>query len=176
MGMQYVGEIRVFPFGFAPREWEPCNGQLLPISQFNALYAVIGTRFGGDGKTSFALPDLRGRVPVCFGQAPGGARYEIGEQGGEQAVVLTEQTVPPHRHTMLAYEGRGQNENTPAHGVSIADSQGQFAYSPDSTGLKAFDQRALLPAASPDTAHGNIMPTLVMELCIAWSGLYPNRE
>jgi len=176
MGMQYIGEIRVFPFGFAPTEWEPCNGQLLPIAQHTSLYAVIGTRYGGDGRTTFALPDLRGRVPVSFGQAPGGEPYAIGEQGGEQAVVLTERTVPPHRHTALAFDGRGQNEKTPAAGVSIADSQGQFAYSPNSTGLKAFDQRALLPAASPDNAHGNIMPTLVMELCIAMTGLFPNRE
>lgn len=176
MGMQYIGEIRLFPFGFAPREWATCDGQLLPIQPNTALFSVIGTNYGGDGRTSFALPDLRGRVPLSFGQAPGLGLYDLGDQGGQEAVTLTSETVPPHQHAMLAVDARARNEKAPVNGSSIADSQGGPLYSSTTSSPTTMDPRAILPVGSADAPHGNMMPTLALEFCIALSGVFPSRE
>lgn len=175
MGMQYIGEIRLFPMGFAPREWEPCDGQLLPIQSNTALFSIIGVTYGGDGRSTFALPDLRGRVPLSFGQGLGLPSYDLGEEGGVDAVTLAPANVPPHSHAMLAFDGRSLNEHGPSPGVSIADSQGGPAYDQSTSSLTRMDPRAILPAGSGGS-HGNMMPTLALEFCIATSGVFPNRE
>src|ERR1700735_274106 len=98
MANPFVGEIRIFPFNFAPVGWALCQGQLLSISQNTALFSLLGTFYGGDGRTSFALPDLRGRVPVGQGQGPGLSSYDIGEMAGGEAVTLLATQIPPHSH------------------------------------------------------------------------------
>src|ERR671926_36943 len=100
MADPFVAEIRIFPFNFAPKGWAWCNGQLLPISQNTALFSVLGTTFGGDGKSTFALPDLRGRVPISSGQGPGLEAYSLGQKGGTERVTLTSAQMPAHSHAM----------------------------------------------------------------------------
>ena len=108
----FVAEIRIFPFNFAPKGWAFCNGQLLPISQNTALFSLLGTTYGGDGKSNFALPDMQGNTPMQEGQGPGlSSRFE-GEQGGEQNVTLLQTEMPAHSHTAIAATGGGQG--TPA--------------------------------------------------------------
>lgn len=98
----FIGEIRCFSFGWAPTGWMLCNGQLLPISQYTALFSLVGTTYGGDGRQTFALPDLRGRVPLTFGQGPGPSPYELGQAGGAEQVTLTPDQLPAHNHTVAA--------------------------------------------------------------------------
>src|SRR3984885_13554508 len=99
MSSPYVAEIRMYAGNFAPKGWAMCNGQLLPISQNTALFSLLGTQFGGNGQTTFALPDLQGRVPINFGQGPGLTPYQVGESGGELAHTLTTAEIPAHTHT-----------------------------------------------------------------------------
>src|SRR2546430_15039752 len=103
MADPFVAEIRIFPFNFAPKGWAWCNGQVLPISQNTALFPLLGTTYGGDGKSTFALPDLQGSAPMQAGQAPGSTTdHSLGEAGGEETVTLTESEVPPHQHSLMA--------------------------------------------------------------------------
>src|SRR5262245_18325920 len=102
MSLPFIGEIRIIPYNFAPLGWALCNGQRLPIAQYDALWSIIGTTYGGDGQVTFALPNLQGRTPAGFGQGPGLSNYAIGEQGGVESVTLTAANLPPHTHTLRA--------------------------------------------------------------------------
>src|SRR5512146_2203928 len=107
MSNPFVAEIRIFPFNFAPTGWAMCNGQLLPISQNTALFSLLGTTYGGDGKSTFGLPNLQGSAPLQPGQGPGLSLYDLGEVGGEQTVTLLDSEMPAHTHTAQAYVGAG---------------------------------------------------------------------
>lgn len=154
MSEPFVGEIRVFPFNFAPRGWALCNGQLLPISQNTALFSLLGTFYGGDGRTTFALPNLQGTTAIGTGQGPGLSPVVIGESGGASTVTLLESQLPAHRHT---HSGAGTT-NRPAPGLLPADGS------------------ALTPAAFSPQPHENMPPYLVANYCIALQGIYPPRS
>src|SRR5436305_2548610 len=107
MADAYIGEIRMFAGNFAPRGWATCDGQILPIAQNTALFSLLGTQYGGNGQTTFALPDLRGRVPIHYGQGPGLSPYDIGEAAGTETITLTQNEIPAHSHTLNCVNAKG---------------------------------------------------------------------
>lgn len=126
MADPFLAEIRIFPFNFAPRGWAFCNGQLLPISQNTALFSLLGTTYGGDGKSTFALPDLQGSAPMHPGQGPGLSLHDLGEVAGTDTVTLLTPEMPVHSHSLLANAVAGDT-NAPAPGVSLARSHNATA-------------------------------------------------
>src|SRR2546422_5936972 len=118
MSDQFVAEIRIFPFNFPPVGWAFCNGQLLPISQNTALFSLLGTTYGGDGKSTFALPDLEGRAPMHPGQGPGRSLHDLGETGGAETVTLLESEIPAHSHGVLAQNASGNRTNPVGNALS----------------------------------------------------------
>ncbi|GAA4426231.1 phage tail protein [Acidovorax lacteus] len=161
----YLGEIRVFPFQRIPQGWAPCDGRLLPIAQHTALFQLLGTRYGGDGVQRFAIPDLRGRVPVGFGQVMGGMSLKIGTAAGAEAVALTEAQVPSHSHALLG-AGVAAATHVPA-GAAMAQ---------PATPVYGTPQGALMSAGSVEVLgasqpHSNMQPSLVLSWCMALQGL-----
>jgi microcystin-dependent protein len=171
----FVAEIRIFPFNFAPKGWAWCDGQILPLSQNTALFSLLGTTYGGDGKSNFALPDLQGRAPMHPGQGPGLSLHDLGETGGSETVSLLESEIPSHSHQL-----RGDNQDpadTSAPGPSFvyAKSTGGFAYvAPPATPLVNMSDNAIAPAGG-DQPHNNLQPYLTFYFCIALQGVYPPR-
>jgi len=176
----FVGQITLFPYNFAPNGWALCEGQLLPISQNTALFSLLGTQFGGNGQTNFALPDLRGRAPVGQGQGPGLSLYTVGQTQGAEQVTLTTTTVPPHSHAFPAFAAAATtnepNGALPAEGHG--GGRGGFsvnAYAaPGAAASLAPGQVA--PVASGGAAHGNLQPYLTLNWCIALHGIFPARN
>lgn len=176
MSTPFVGEIRMFGFPRVPSGWLPCNGQLLPISQNEVLFSLIGTTYGGDGQTTFAVPDLRGRVPLHAGRGPGLSLRTLGETGGAERVTLTTAQISTHAH--------GFNATTTAASATTPDSSLALgALSDDSlyaTDISDATPIALAPnsisASGGSAPHENLMPTLTVQLCIAAQGLYPSRN
>ncbi|HEV8240825.1 MAG TPA: tail fiber protein [Thermoanaerobaculia bacterium] len=166
----FVAEIRIFPFNFAPKGWAWCDGQLLPLSQNTALFSLLGTTYGGNGKSNFALPDLQGRAPMHPGQGPGLSLHDLGETGGSETVSLLESEIPSHSHTLRAATSLGDNPN-PA-GNSLA--RYVNAYQSTLTGLVSMSDNALPPAGG-DQPHNNLQPYLTFYFCIALQGVYPPR-
>lgn len=170
--MPFIGEIRMFAGNFAPSGWGFCNGVLYPISEYDALFTLIGTTYGGDGQSTFAVPDLRGRVPVHMGQGTGLASYAIGEPGGTETVTLTAQQIPVHSHPFAASTAGGQS----------AAPQGKVLASPPS--VTAFIQdtpSAPLPpttvgAAGGSQPHENLMPYLCINYIISLFGTFPTQN
>jgi microcystin-dependent protein len=169
----FLGQIEYYAFNFAPRGWTFCDGQVLPISQFQALFSLLGTTFGGDGRTTFALPDMRGRIPVHdgFSTGPGLTRRPLGSKGGAETVVLTAAEIPSHSHSLRGTTGVG-NQVLPA-GNAIADDAPDETYrdaAPDA------DMRAGSVAATPSQGHENMPPYLVINCSIALNGIFPSRN
>lgn len=167
----FVAEIRIFPFNFAPRGWAWCDGQLLPLSQNTALFSLLGTTYGGNGKSNFALPDLQGRAPMHPGQGPGLSLHDLGETGGSETVTLLESEIPSHSHAWRASISDGTSQ-TPANemlatGIGI----GQYAAPGAMTMLSP---NALAPAGG-DQPHNNLQPYLTFYFCIALQGVFPPR-
>jgi microcystin-dependent protein len=175
MANPFVAEIRLFPFNFAPRGWAACEGQLLPISQNTALFSLLGTTYGGDGRSNFALPDLRGSAAMHQGQGPGLSFYGLGERGGTGTVTLLATEVPVHTHALQAFAGRGTNVNKPAAGLSLADSQGNFVYDTAVPTTPATMAPQTLAPVGSGQPHNNMMPYLTLNFCIALQGVYPQR-
>jgi microcystin-dependent protein len=173
MADPFVAEIRIFPFNFAPRGWAWCNGQLLPISQNTALFSLLGTTYGGDGKSTFALPDLQGRAPMHPGQGPGLSLHDLGETGGSETVTLLESEIPSHAHT-LRVSTDPANVQAPGSTVVLSRASGGNAYSTTVTGLQAMAGQALAPAGG-DAPHNNLQPYLTFYFCIALQGVFPPR-
>jgi microcystin-dependent protein len=170
----FVAEIRIFPFNFAPKGWAWCDGQLLPLSQNTALFSLLGTTYGGNGKSNFALPDLQGRAPMHPGQGPGLSLHDLGETGGSETVSLLESEIPSHSHTLMAQAGVA-NRTTPV-GNSIARVSGANPYVPGSPTpplVSMSDQS--LPPAGGDQPHNNMQPYLTFYFCIALQGVFPPR-
>jgi microcystin-dependent protein len=176
MSTPFVAEIRIFPLNFAPAGWALCNGQILPLSQNTALFSLLGTTYGGDGKSNFALPNLQGSAPMHPGQGPGlTLLHDLGEAGGSDTVSLLESEMPSHTHTMQAYAGRGTNVKTPTSAVVLAESQGNVVYDASTTPpLTAMSANMLGPAGGGQP-HNNLMPYLTLNFCIALQGVYPAR-
>lgn len=164
MADPFVGEIRLMSFGYPPRDWAQCNGQLLPINQNQALFSLLGTTFGGDGRTTFALPDLRGRVPIHVGSS-----HTLGERGGEQAHTLSIAELPTHAHVAQATTATGDTPLAP--GNLLADSPSQL-YGPVS-GLTALSPTTLTNVGGSQ-AHLNMQPFLTINFCIALIGIFPS--
>jgi microcystin-dependent protein len=172
MADPFVAEIRIFPFNFAPRGWAWCDGQLLPLSQNTALFSLLGTTYGGNGKSNFALPDLQGRAPMHPGQGPGLSLHDLGETGGSETVSLLESEIPAHSHALRASLDDGDLA-IPAPSRTLAKSQQANAYSTTAT-LAAMAGEALAPAGG-DQPHNNLMPFLTFYFCIALQGVFPPR-
>jgi len=172
MADPFVAEIRIFPFNFAPKGWAWCDGQLMPLSQNTALFSLLGTTYGGDGKSNFALPDLQGRAPMHPGQGPGLSLHDLGETGGSETVTLLESEIPSHSHALRASNEQGE-ENDPANAV-LAGSVGNFLYQPAGSPATSFAPEALAPAGG-DAPHNNLMPFLTFYFSIALQGVFPPR-
>jgi microcystin-dependent protein len=168
----FVAEIRMFPFNFAPKGWAFCDGQILPLSQNTALFSLLGTTYGGDGKSNFALPNMQGNVPLHPGQGPGLSLYDLGEQGGSETVTLLESEMPAHAHGLMG-SADPADQLAPAPTRSFAVSQNVQAYTPAANLVNMADQ-ALAPAGG-DQPHNNMMPYLTVSFCIALQGVFPPR-
>jgi microcystin-dependent protein len=172
MADPFVAEIRIFPFNFAPKGWAWCDGQLMPLSQNTALFSLLGTTYGGDGKSNFALPDLQGRAPMHPGQGPGLSLHDLGETGGSETVTLLESEIPAHSHALRASSDPADVQQ-PSPARSLARSAPGFAYvagSPNAT-LAA---EAHAPAGG-DAPHNNLQPYLTFYFAIALQGVFPPR-
>jgi microcystin-dependent protein len=171
----YVAEIRIFPFDFAPVGWAQCNGQLLPISQNAALFSLIGTFYGGNGTTNFALPDLQGRIPIDAGQGTGLSPYPIGDSGGAEQVTLLSSMVPGHTHTLQA-NAREAELNNPGPHNSLARSKPVTIYKTPSSAVQPLASGVLGAAVGGNQPHANVMPYLTLNVCIALQGVFPARS
>jgi microcystin-dependent protein len=175
MADPFVAEIRIFPFNFAPKGWAFCNGQLLPLSQNTALFSLLGTTYGGNGKSNFALPDLQGRAPMHPGQGPGLSLHDLGETGGSDTVTLLESEMPAHAHFLRAHNGDQADTQNPSPNTTFAQSANGFAYqSNTSQSLTNLSQQFLSPAGG-SAPHNNLMPYLTFNFCIALQGVFPPR-
>lgn len=171
MADPFVAEIRIFPFNFAPKGWAWCDGQLMPLSQNTALFSLLGTTYGGDGKSNFALPDMQGNAPMHPGQGPGLSLHDLGETGGSETVTLLESEIPLHSHALTASQGDGL-ERFPsgqrfATGIGISMFQTPGA-------LVQLNPNAVTPAGG-DQPHNNMMPYLTFYFNIALQGVFPPR-
>jgi microcystin-dependent protein len=170
----FVAEIRIFPFNFAPKGWAFCDGQILPLSQNTALFSLLGTTYGGDGKSNFALPNLQGNAPMHPGQGPGLSLHDLGETGGSDIVSLLESEIPAHSHTVQAFAGTG-NRLTPG-ANSISRETGATTYVPGSPPPATVTMAAqTITPAGGSQPHNNLMPYLTLSFCIALQGVFPPR-
>jgi microcystin-dependent protein len=167
-----LGSIMLFAGNFAPRGWAFCNGQLLSISQNSALFSIIGTLYGGDGRTTFGLPDLRGRVPVGVGQGPGLSPYQEGQQAGSEQTVLTTANLPSHTHSLNASSSPGSS-NSPDGNVPAVNRDGILHYGP--TADVTMSSESVTNTGSGQ-GFNNIQPVLGMHYCIALQGIFPSRS
>jgi len=174
MADPFVAEIRIFPFNFAPKGWAFCNGQILPISQNTALFALLGTTYGGDGKSTFALPNLQGSAAMHPGQGPGLSLHDLGESSGSETVTLQVSEIPMHNHTLRANSFAGDNLQ-PGPTISLAGSTGAPAYAPGSPALVGMAPQALAPAGAT-VPHNNMQPYLTLNFNIALQGVFPPRS
>jgi microcystin-dependent protein len=163
-----MGTIISFAGNFAPRNWMFCNGQLISIAQNTALFAILGTTYGGNGQTTFALPDLRGRAPIGTGQGPGLSLVQLGEMSGTESVALTAAQIPAHTHTMPASTG-AQTTNRPTGAYQAAGNSYSTATPDTATG-------ASNPSTGSGQAHDNRSPYLGMNYIIAIQGIFPSRN
>jgi microcystin-dependent protein len=173
MADPFVAEIRIFPFNFAPKGWAFCDGQLMPLSQNTALFSLLGTTYGGDGKSTFALPNMQGNAAIHAGQGTGLSLYDLGQSGGSETVTLLESEIPAHAHGILA-NINPSNLAAPSPLRSYARSAPGTAYKATSANITAFSDQALAPAGG-DQPHNNLMPYLTLNFCIALQGVFPPR-
>jgi microcystin-dependent protein len=169
MSDQYIGEIRMFGGNFAPVGWALCNGQLLAISSNTALFSLLGTTYGGDGRTTFGLPDLRDRSPMHFGAGPGISPRDLGEVGGEPTVSLAVAQMPAHNHTLVA-SADDDNSASPANAAAGLSSTPLYRNDTDTT-----MSQAALPPAGGSGPHNNRQPYLGITFIIALQGVFPPR-
>lgn len=170
MADPFVAEIRIFPFNFAPKGWAWCDGQLMPLSQNTALFSLLGTTYGGDGKSNFALPDLQGRAPMHPGQGPGLSLHDLGETGGSETVTLLESEIPAHSHSYSMSIRPVDNLNP----GGLAFGSGNNQYAPSASPQVQLAPEALPPAGG-DQPHNNLQPYLTFYFCIALQGVFPPR-
>jgi microcystin-dependent protein len=170
----FVAEIRIFPFNFAPKGWAFCDGQILPLSQNTALFSLLGTTYGGDGKSNFALPNMQGNAPMHPGQGPGLSLHDLGETGGSDTVTLLESEIPSHAHSMMAINNTPQ-DTIPGPLEGFARSSGANAYQANvQANIVQMSDNTIAPAGG-DQPHNNMQPYLTLNFCIALQGVYPPR-
>lgn len=174
MSSPFVAEIRIFACNFAPTGWAQCNGQLLPISQNTALFSLLGTQYGGDGKSTFALPNFMGNAGVSQGQSTTGTQYFVGQEGGAQNVTLIQSEIPAHVHQVLAATTPA-NLAAPSPARSWARTNPGMSYKSSPTANAQFAFQAI-GAAGSSLPHNNMMPYLVLNFCIALQGVFPPRS
>ena len=184
MSDQFVAEIRIFPFNFPPTGWAFCDGQLLPISQNTALFSLIGTFYGGNGKSTFALPNMQGCSPMQAGQGPGLSLRDLGETGGEQVVTLIQTEIPAHSHTMSATVTPGNTASSSGNQLAFAHAGGGKQggasdvklYNSTTSGGSLVQMSPLaLSVAGSSLPHNNMMPFLGLTFIIALQGVFPSR-
>lgn len=169
----FLGEIKMFAGNFAPRQWALCEGQLLPINSYQALFSILGTTYGGDGRTSFALPDLRGRAPISPGTGPGLSSRNLGTRGGESTHYLTNVELPAHNHTgQIKASISGGSEDSPS-GNHLANHLG--AFSEDATSGSKLEGVVSYNTGGGQ-AHSNMQPYLALNYIIALQGIFPSRS
>jgi len=169
MSEPFLGEIRIFGFYFAPKDWAQCDGQALPISQNQALFSLLGTTYGGDGRTSFALPDLRSRTPVDFGSAD--QSYALGQKSGEESHTLSLVELPSHNHSANSSGATGDLP-APATNVWAVASAQPYSSNAPTDNMNA----AAISNTGGGQAHENMAPYLVLNFCIALRGIFPSRN
>jgi microcystin-dependent protein len=176
MADPYLGQLLLVGFNFAPNGWFLAQGQVLPISKYTALFSLFGVQFGGDGKTTFQLPNLQGIISNGQGQGPGLSNYIVGETGGSPTVTLLDAQNPSHNHTPTAVVGRGVTLNTTPIGHVLAESPGGInIYAAAPSNLNAqMNASAILPEGG-SLPHNNIMPYLSLNWIVAWQGVFPSR-
>ncbi|MCX6982626.1 MAG: tail fiber protein [Verrucomicrobia bacterium] len=174
MASPFVAEIRIFAFNFAPRGWAFCNGQILPLSQNTALFSLLGTTYGGNGQSTFALPNLQGSAPMFWGQGPGLSLRDLGETGGLANLTLLDTQMPVHFHTMQADTVDVADTNTVSGSASLAQSSGGGLYQGAATANAFLAAQAVSPVGG-SLPHNNMMPYLTLNFCIALQGVYPPR-
>ncbi len=185
MTQPYLGQIEMFGFGFAPKSWAMCNGQLLPIQQNQALFSLLGTTYGGNGTTNFALPNLQSRVPLGYGTPVGGPTYTQGETGGEESNTLLMTEMPQHNHLVSVNTSVTANANTPAAGTALGNGtaagtqpSGQ-PFTISLYGTTTPNGTLYGPAIAnngSNNPHSNLMPYLCVNFCISLSGIFPSRN
>ncbi|MFZ1741664.1 MAG: tail fiber protein [Pontixanthobacter sp.] len=175
----YIGEITMVGFNFCPRGTASTNGQLLAISQNSALFSLLGTQYGGDGRTTFALPDLRGRVPIHNGTGPGLSNYSIGQLGGTETNTMTLAQMPLHNHAVkLMAEGAAGNTANPTNNMISISTNGDRVFGPDTAAAEvAMNPKAIMESnAGGSLPQNNIQPYLAVNFCIATVGVFPSRN
>lgn len=176
MSVPFIGEIRLFGFSRVPSGWLLCDGSLQPISNWDALFALIGTTYGGDGQTTFAMPDLRGRIPLHNGSGPGLTPRAIGEIGGSESVTLTSAQMPNHSHSITATTAVA-NATTPGQALSLGALTGDTMYLSNTTGATPVTMSSQSTSlAGGNLPHDNLMPTLTVQYCIAAVGIFPQQS
>jgi len=168
----FVAEVRIFPFNFAPRGWAFCNGQLLPISQNTALFSLLGTTYGGNGQSTFALPNLQGSAVMQEGQGPGLSQRVLGETAGSETVTLLQSEIPAHSHGLTAQNVPGDTSSPGAAAYSRVI--GATPYQPPGGPQVAMSPQAVAPAGGSQP-HNNMQPYLTLNFCIALQGIFPPR-
>lgn len=169
----FIGTIELFGFDYAPRGWAKCDGQLLAISQNSALFSLLGTTYGGDGRTTFALPDLRGRAPIGIGHGPGLSMHTIGETGGTESVTMTQANMPAHSHALRA-SGSPGNAESPSGNVPANSGLGSPVYSDAQPNTVMNNE--MIGASGGNMPMNNMPPFLAMNYCIALYGIFPPRD
>jgi len=172
MSDQFVAEIRIFPFNFPPTGWAFCDGQLLPISQNTALFSLLGTTYGGDGKSTFALPDLQGNAPMQPGQGNGLSLYDLGQTGGSESVTLLQSEMPLHTHSMNGATSDPALAKAISPDASWGLSQGGGIYQDVENTQLSPEAVAVAGGSLP---HNNMQPYLTLNFCIALQGIFPQR-
>ncbi len=173
MQTPYIGNIILFGGNFPPIGWATCDGSLLPIQQYDALYNLIGTTYGGDGQTNFALPDLRSRIPIHVGQGNGLSPYVIGQAAGVESVSITAQTMPQHSHPVASNSGVAGSADPTSNFLGAQTLLQE--YIPGAQANAVMNGSAIAPSPGGQ-AHGNIMPSLGMNFIIALEGIYPSQQ
>src|SRR3979490_2285801 len=172
----FVAEIRIFPFNFAPKGWAFCDGQILPISQNTALFSLLGTTYGGNGTSNFALPNMQGNAPMHPGQGPGLSLHDLGETGGAETVHLLQREIPVHSPTRRVSNQQGDFQQ-PTSTTSLARAIGAVPFVPGNPQppLVSMSDQSLSPAGG-DQPHNNMMPYLTLSFNIALQGVFPPRN
>lgn len=174
MSNPFLAEVRIFAGNFAPKGWALCNGQLMSISQNTALFSLLGTTYGGDGKSTFALPNFQGSAPMQQGQGPGLSLRDLGEIGGEQAVTLLQSEMPVHNHTFTVGTGSRGEVSSPSNNVPANAPSGSAMYSTAASNTSMSPQALSLSGGSQP--HNNMMPYLCLTFIIALQGVFPARS
>jgi microcystin-dependent protein len=167
----FVAEIRIFGFNFPPTGWATCDGQLLPISQNTALFSLIGTFYGGDGKTTFALPNLQGSAPMNQGQSGGTSERTIGEASGSEAITLLQSEMPVHTHALNAVESTATERQPPNQMFAVGEAMSFYRSAQPNTTMNP----SMLATGGGSLPHNNMQPFLALNFCIALQGVFPQR-